>query len=224
MGSLKRFISLNLDPAGFVVMGPSLHQLSSQRAKAIRKQWKRNTTVFTFLIVLARRPDFPWKLFWGWLLKIQGWLRKEIRVFQVTSLPSRWPSNGQNPSPAAVLVFAHISTHDKIVLRVSTYDTTGDECGEDWAVPETGGPTVWDQSQRYCQMEVYHSLTKRGLFFNVLQCYPCIVYENEERKSWSLCSHGLVEDLGFVVSHISIWLLTDFSMVFSDFLQVFQHK
>lgn len=53
MGSPKRFISLDLDPAGFVIMGSSSHQLSSQRAKAIRKQWKRNTTAFTFLIALA---------------------------------------------------------------------------------------------------------------------------------------------------------------------------
>ena len=53
MGSLKRFISLDLDPASFIVMGPSSHQLSSQRAKGIRKQWKRNTAVFTFLIALA---------------------------------------------------------------------------------------------------------------------------------------------------------------------------
>jgi len=53
MGPLKRFISLDLDPSGFIVMGPSSRQLSAQRAKAIRNQWKRNTTVFTFLIVLA---------------------------------------------------------------------------------------------------------------------------------------------------------------------------
>lgn len=224
MGSLKRFISLNLDPAGFVVMGPSLHQLSSQRAKAIRKQWKRNTTVFTFLIVLARCPDFPWKLFWGWLLKIQGWLRKKLRVFQVTSLPSRWPSNGQNPSPAAVLVFAHISTHDKIVLRVSTYDTTWGWVWGRLSCPRNGGTNSLRPIPEVLSNGGLSFPHQKGTFFNVLQCYPCIVYENEERKSWSLCSHGLVEDLGFVVSHISIWLLTDFSMVFSDFLQVFQHK
>lgn len=224
MGSLKRFISLNLDPAGFIVTGPSSHQLSSQRAKAIRKQWKRNTTVFTFLIVLAQCPDFPWKLLWGCLLKMQGWLRKERRVFRVTGLPSQWPSSGQNPSPAAVPVSAHISTQDKILLWVSACNTAEDEYGEAWAVPETGGPTIWHQSQRYCQMEDYHSLTQKWTFFNVLQCSPCIGYEKEERKSWSVYSHGLVEDLGFIVSRISVWLFTDFSMVFSDFLQVFQHK
>lgn len=46
--SLKKFITLDLHPVYFLVEGPSSHQLPSQGAKAIRQQWKRNTTVFTF--------------------------------------------------------------------------------------------------------------------------------------------------------------------------------
>lgn len=95
-GSLKRFISLDLDPVGFIVMGPSSHQVSSQRAKAIRKQWKRNTTVFTFLIVLAWCPDFLWNPLWGWLWKTQEWLTKEWRVWVsdvgfAVMLARQWP-------------------------------------------------------------------------------------------------------------------------------------
>lgn len=101
MGSLKRFISLDLDPVGFIVVGPSSHQVSSQRAKAIRKQWKRNTTVFTFLIVLAWCPDLLWNLLWGWLLKTQEWSTKEWRVFQfqVLGLPSCWRGSDPSSSP-----------------------------------------------------------------------------------------------------------------------------
>lgn len=92
--SLKKFISLDLHPVYFLLEGPPSHQLLSRGAKAIRQQWKRNTTVFTFNS-LGLMPWTSYEICCEDGYKKHEWLTKEQRV----SLSGCWDGSEQSSSP-----------------------------------------------------------------------------------------------------------------------------
>lgn len=223
MGFLKRFISLYLDPAGFIAIGPSLHQLSSQRAKAIRKQWERNTTVFTFLIALAWCPDFLWNLLWGWLLKTQEWLTKEWRVSLsgrgfAHTLAWQWSKLITWLAVPVPAVTSPLKIFPWIPCETQQWVGVGKPEMSQGQDEQQFGTNSRDTGKWRNYYEVLPWPQSR--YFYVLQGYPLTDCEKRERKPWVSAFSWISLRSCFIVSNSSVWLLVSIRL-FTNFRQVF---
>lgn len=165
--SLKKFISLDLHPVYFLLEGPPSHQLLSQGAKAIRQQWKRNTTVFTFNS-----------------LGLMPWTSYEICCEDGYKNMSDWQKSRESPCQGAGMAVSRAHLLAGPIQENVPWVTLWDITGLLWASlgwPRAGAAAKLHQSQVYTRKwRSYEVLPwPKSWYFYVLQ--GCLLTGCEKR-------------------------------------------